>query len=119
MPIQINPASQQYTLLEGVTGAGVTSNSIFRGWYTQHMIQVSTSGSTAQTFTVYTSADGDIWTAIRDHTDVDSTVVGYTGANATGVINLSGSYPWFKIATVGVSNNPFTAVIYSTNRTTT
>jgi hypothetical protein len=119
MPIQINPASQQYTLLNGVTGAGVTSNDVFRGWYTDHMIQVSTSGATAQTFTIYTSADGNIWTAIRDHTDVDSTVAGYTGANATGVINLTGSYPWFRIATVANNSNPFSAVIYSTNRTTT
>lgn len=119
MTIQINPASQQYTLLNGVTGAGVTSNDIFRGWYTDHMIQVSTSGPTAQTFTLYTSADGNTWSAIRDHTDCDSTVAGYTGANATGVINLSGSYPWFRIATAADSNNPFTAVIYSTNKTIT
>lgn len=117
MPIKINPASQQYTLLSGVTGAGVTSNDVFRGSYRDHMVQVSTSGSTAQTFTIYTSADGDTWTAIRDNTDVDSTVAGYTGANATGVIVLSGCYPWFRIATVAASNNPFTAVIYSTSLT--
>lgn len=117
MPAKLNPASQQYTLLSGVTGAGVTSDDIFRGSYMDHMIQVSTSGSTAQTFTIYTSADGNVWTAIRDQTDCDSTVAGYTGANATGVINLSGCYPWFRIATTAASSNPFTAVIYSTNLT--
>ncbi len=90
-----------------------------RSRWRDHMIQVSTSGATAQTFTIYTSADGNIWTAIRDHTDVDSTVAGYTGANASGVINLTGSYPWFRIATVADNSNPFSAVIYSTNRTTT
>jgi hypothetical protein len=119
MPIQTNPVSQQYTLLEGVTGAGVTSDDIFRGWYTNHMIQVSTSGPTAQTFTIFTSADGNVWTAIKNQTNVDTAITGYTGANATGVINFIGSYPYFRIATTSASNNPFTAVIYSTNRTIT
>lgn len=119
MPIQVNPATQLYTLLDGVTGAGLTSNDVFRGWYTQHMIQVSTVGSPAQTFTVYTSADANVWTAIRDNTDVDSTVAGYTGSNASGVINLTGSYPWLRIVTGSGSTAPFSAVIYSTNRTIT
>lgn len=119
MAIQINPASQLYSFFSGTTAAGATSNDVFRGWYTEHMIQVSTAGATAQTFTVYTSVDGIVWTAIRDQSDVDSTVGGYTGANATGVINLSGSYPWFRVVTGSASTDPFTASIYSTNRTIT
>jgi hypothetical protein len=115
MAIQINPASQLYYLFQGVTATGATSNDVFRGSYTEHMIQVSTSGATPQTFTVYTSVDGHIWSAIRDQTDVDSTVAGYTGANATGVITLSGSYPWFRIVTGSGSTGPFTAAIFSTN----
>lgn len=119
MPNKVNPATQLYTLLDGVTGAGLTSDDVFRGWYSEHMIQVSTVGSPAQTFTVYTSVDSNVWTAIRDHTDVDSTVAGYTGTNATGVINLSGSYPWLRIVTGAGSTAPFTAAIYSTNLTNT
>ena len=117
--MQVNPITQIYTLFSGSTAQGATSDDLFRGFYTQHMLQVSTSGPTAQTFTLYTSADGNIWTAIRDHTDVDSTVAGYTGANASGVINLSGSYPWFRVVTGTASSNPFTAVVYSTDRTIT
>lgn len=119
MPIQVNPATQLYTLFAGVTGAGLTSDDVFRGWYTAHMIQVSTVGSPAQTFTVYTSADANVWTPIRDNTDVDSTVVGYTGANASGVIHLSGSYPWLRVVTGDGSTASFSAAIYSTNRTIT
>lgn len=119
MPIQINPASQLCPLFQGVTAAGATSNDVFRGWYTHHMLQVSTSGTTPQSFTLYTSADGNVWTAIRDQTDVDATVAGYTGANASGVINLIGSYPWFRVVTGSASADPFTAVLFSTNRTIT
>lgn len=117
--MQINPVSQLYTFFSGTTAQGSTSDDLFRGFHTHHMIQVSTSGSTAQAFTVYTSADGNVWTAIRNETDVDNTVVGYTGSNASGVINLIGSYPWFRIVTGAASSDPFTATIYSTNRTIT
>ena len=117
MPIQINPASQLYSFFEGTTAAGATSNSVFRGWYTQHSIQVSTSGATAQSFVLYASNDANVWTAIRDQTDVDSTVTSYSGANASGMIFLSGSYPWLRIVTGTASTNPFTATIYSTDLT--
>lgn len=117
--MQINSITQLFTFFSGTTAQGSTSDDLFRGFHTDHMIQVSTSGATAQTFTVYTSADGTVWTPIRDNTDVDSTVAGYTGANASGVINLSGSYPWFRIVTGSASSDPFTAKIYSTNRTIT
>ena len=112
MPAKLNPASQQYTLLSGVTGAGVTSDDIFRGSYMDHMIQVSTSGSTAQTFTVYTSADGDVWTAIRDHTDCDSTVAGYTQVISTSIDDSANPAQELKELKIDlVSDQDFTAVI--------
>jgi hypothetical protein len=118
--MKVNPVSQLYTFFSGTTAQGATSDDLFRGFHTHHMIQVSTVGATAQTFTLYTSADGNVWSAIRDNTDVDSTVAGYTGTNASGVINLIGSYPYFRIVTgSSVSTDPFTATIYSTNRTIT
>lgn len=113
--IAINPSAPIYSFFSASSETGVESNKIFRGEYTNHQIQVYTTGATAQNFIVYTSNDGNIWTAIRDQTDVDATVVGYTGATASGVINLSGCYPWLKMNSGTAVAGPFTATIYSNN----
>jgi hypothetical protein len=64
---------------------------------------------------VYTSNDASNWVAIRDQTDVDTTVQAYSGASAGGVIQLSGSYPWLKIIAGTADAGPLSATIYSNN----
>jgi hypothetical protein len=117
MSYPINPSSRLVVMLNGVTATGASSVFVNRADYNNHQIQVYTAGPTAQTFTVYTSNDASatspIWTAIRDHTDVDATVAGYTGSTASGVINLTGAYPWLKVVSGTASTAPFTVTIFS------
>lgn len=115
--MNINPSTPYYSFFTGSTAQGATSNGIFRGRYEYHQIQVNTAGATAQSFVLYTSNDGNTWTPIRDGSDVDSTVAGYSGATASGVIALQGAYPWLQLVTGTASASPFTATIYSTGYT--
>jgi hypothetical protein len=114
-PIAINYAGPLYTLFDASTATGAESNHLFRGEYTNHQLQVSTAGATAQNFIVYTSNDCSVWTAIRDQNDVDNSVASYSGSTASGVIQLSGCYPWLKIVSGTAVAGAFTASIYSNN----
>lgn len=114
-PIAINYAGALYSLFDATTATGAESNHLFRGEYTNHQIQVSTAGATPQNFIVYTSNDCQVWTAIRDQNDVDTSVAAYSGSTASGVIQLSGCYPWIKMVSGTAAAGAFTATIYSNN----
>ena len=109
-----NPSTALFYFFRGSTAQGSTSDGVYRGQYTTHLLQFSTTGTTAQAFIVYASNDGTIWSPIRDQGDCDSTYAGYTGTNATGVISLQGCYPYLQGVAGTASADPFTASIFST-----
>jgi len=115
MPVALNPGTPFCSLLNSVSTTGASSDYFFRGEYSNHQLQVSTSGATAQGFVLYTSNDCTVWTAIRDNTDLDTTAAAYSGTNPSGVLQLSGSYPWLKVISGTAAAGAFSASIYSSN----
>ena len=112
--MNLNPSSALATLMSASATAGTTGDGIFRGRYTEHIVQVVGS-SGAVNFTLYTSTDTSTWTAIRDQTDVDTTAQAYDNTTPNGVIVLSGCYPWLQVARgTGATGSTFSATVYST-----
>lgn len=112
--MNLNPPTALATLISGSSAdTGETGNGIYRGRYTNHLIQVKgTSG--AVNFSLQVSANTDVWTTIRDQTDVDTTVQSYDDTTPNAVIALSGSYPWMRILRgTGSTGSEFTAWVFS------